>query len=224
MAEPGGTQLPAPLAGANGDDTTHGNQRSRILAAALDLMATHGAGGMTMRQLASACDLTIATLYHYFGSKSELLGAVIDERDYDAALRHASLPVDVTLAPRARLEQLLEVFWTGTLGEAHVWRLLIGESLRSDEVALDAVRRLASGLEQAVERWLSELFPELPADRADATSVVVGQLLAFFLEELLLPEADRSPRMRRRAAATAAVLFPEPADPGGWTARRTATT
>lgn len=198
-----------PGAGRTVAGDAHATQRSRILTAALDLMATHGAGGMTMRQLASACDLTIATLYHYFGSKSELLGAVIDERDYDAALRDARLPVDITLAPRERLEQLLGVFLAGALSEAHVWRLLIGESLRSDEVALDAVRRLASGLEGAVERWLGDLFPELPADRSDATSVVVGHVLASFLEELLLPEADRTARLRRRASATAAVLFPD---------------
>ena len=49
--------------------------------------------------------LNIATLYHYFGSKSDLLGAIVDERHYDAGLRHLTLPVDPTLAPRPRLER-----------------------------------------------------------------------------------------------------------------------
>jgi AcrR family transcriptional regulator len=184
------------------------SQRARILAAALELISAHGVEGMTMRQLGAACGLNIATLYHYVGSKSELLGAVIDERNYDEFLRRGPLPVDTALAPRERLAQFLEVFWTGILGERRVWRMLIGEGLRDADVALDAVRRLAAGLDAAVDRWLGELFPELPADHSAQSTVVVGQVLAFFLEELLLPEADRAPRMRQRAAATAAVIFP----------------
>jgi AcrR family transcriptional regulator len=187
-------------------------QRSRILAAALDLIATHGVDGMTMRQLGAACGLNIATLYHYFGSKSDLLGAVIDDRNYDEFLRGDPLPVDTSLPPRERLAQFLEVFLTGILGEQPVWRMLIGEGLRGADVALAAARRLAEELESAVDRWLGELFPELPADRSDQTTVVVGQVHAFFLEELLLAEGDTGgdppPQLHRRAAATAAVIFP----------------
>jgi AcrR family transcriptional regulator len=190
-------------------------QRKRILAAALDLIATHGVDGMTMRQLGAACGLNIATLYHYFGSKSELLGAVIDERNYDGFLRGAPLPIDTSLPPRERLARFLEVFWAGVLGEKRVWRVLIGEGLRDAEVALEAVRRLAGGLESAVDRWLGELFPELPRDHAPQTTVVVGQVLAFFLENLLLPEADRPASMRRRATATAQVIFPADAPRAG---------
>src|SRR5690606_30163968 len=115
MAAPQRAQEAPGTAGTAGTPaaTTPGSQRSRILAAALDLMATHGVGGMTMRQLAAACDLNIATLYHYFRSKSELLAAVIDERDYDAALRRPDLPVDRGLPPRARLARFLEVAWAG---------------------------------------------------------------------------------------------------------------
>ena len=187
-------------------------QRSRILAAALDLIATHGVDGMTMRQLGGACGLNIATLYHYFGSKSDLLGAVIDERNYDDFLRGDPLPVDTSLPPCERLAQFLEVFLTGILGERRVWRMLIGEGLRDADEAVAAVRRLAAALESAIDRWLGELLPELPTDHADQTTVVVGQVHAFFLEELLLTDpgtdGDSTRQLHRRAAATAAVIFP----------------
>jgi hypothetical protein len=62
---------------------------------------------------------------------------------------------------------------------------------------------------------LGELFPELETDpatpeRAAVTSVVTGQLLAVFLEEMLLADDRRDTRLARRAAATAAVVFPPP--------------
>jgi AcrR family transcriptional regulator len=181
-------------------------QRARILDAALDLIATHGVEGMTMRQLAAACDLNIATLYHYVGSKSDLLGAIVAERNYDDGLRTVSLPVDSGLPPRDRCHQFFAALATRLLGELLVWRLLIGESLRGDAVALAEARRLSGLLEAAVDRWLADLFPEFGDDRSAATAVVTGQLLAVFLEALLM--GDDPGRLDRRAAALAAVLFP----------------
>ncbi len=260
-------------------------QRARILAAATELIAAHGVRGMTMRQLAAACDLNIATLYHYFSSKSDLVGAIVDERQYDSGLRELSLPVDPALPARARLEAFFVHLATQSLGELRLWRLLVGESLRDDAVALAEARRLSVVLEQAVDRWLGELFPELddgspghpgnagnlgnPDDprnagnprslgnihsagasgdagrpgsgdasgracrpgsgdtlggagstdstgdtaasaRGAVTTVVSGQLLAVFLQEMLLGEDDRDGRIARSAAATAAVVFPAP--------------
>ena len=50
-----------------------GEQRGRILDAALALMSESGSAGASMRQLAAACGLNVATLYHYFPSKADLL-------------------------------------------------------------------------------------------------------------------------------------------------------
>jgi AcrR family transcriptional regulator len=190
-------------------------KRSQILAAATDLIAARGVEGMTMRQLASASGLNIATLYHYFGSKADLLGAIVDERHYDTGLRELSLPVDTTLPPGPRLAAFVAQLADQALGELRLWRLLIGESLRDDAVALAEARRLSGALEGAIDRWLGELFPELDGDpvtpaRAAVTSVVTGQLLAVFLEEMLLGDDDRAARLARRADATAAVVFPPP--------------
>jgi len=45
------------------------NQRQRILSTALSLMATQGVDGTSMRNLAAATGLNVASLYHYFPSK-----------------------------------------------------------------------------------------------------------------------------------------------------------
>ena len=56
------------------------NQRQHILAVALSLMAQHGVDGTSMRDLAGATGLNVASLYHYFPSKRELLVAAgVDE-------------------------------------------------------------------------------------------------------------------------------------------------
>src|SRR6185312_5418925 len=58
------------------------DQRHRILATALELMGERGVAKTSMRRLASACDLNVATLYHYFPSKAELVRALLLERRY----------------------------------------------------------------------------------------------------------------------------------------------
>jgi hypothetical protein len=106
------------------------------------------------------------------------------------------------------MERFLAELAGGALGELRLWRLLIGESLRDDAVALAEARRLSAALEATVDRLLGDLFPELGDDRSAPTSVMTGQLLAVFLEEMLLGDGPDRRRIDRRAAATAAVIFP----------------
>ena len=53
--------------------------RDRILNAALDLTARHGAEGTSMRDLAEACGVNVAALYYHFPSKAAMLLAVYEE-------------------------------------------------------------------------------------------------------------------------------------------------
>lgn len=187
------------------------NQRERILDAALELMAEHGAGSTSMRQLARACDLNVAALYHYFPSKADLLRSVIEERQY--ALRLRSLPVlDTALPPRDRLVALILAMWEGALEEEAIWRLLLGEGLRGDETALAQGRDLLEVIEPALRDWLAELYPpgDEPAVDLDAlATVVLGQLFSFFIGQLFRPEVERADHARREAEAIAALAFPD---------------
>ncbi len=187
------------------------SQRTRILTRAFELLSAHGGAGMSMRQLATACGLNVATLYHYFPSKSALLSAVIGERDYPALMRDYLVPVDHRLAPRRRLERLLLHVWAETLAEEPVWRLLIGESLRGEHAAVDAIGQLGTELERAVDRWLGQAFPppELATDHRSVTSVVTTQLLGLFLEHLVVPGGRDPGRSRARIRAAAAIVFPD---------------
>ena len=53
--------------------------RTRILAEAQDVVAEHGAGGVTMRGVAARIGVTPMALYRHFASREALLAAVVDE-------------------------------------------------------------------------------------------------------------------------------------------------
>jgi AcrR family transcriptional regulator len=95
-------------------------KREEILSIALDVVAREGYRGTTVRDLADAVGLSQTGLLHYFGSKDELLTAVLrrrdeldaeDERDLAAAdklirtLRHnATVPGLVMLYSQMSVE------------------------------------------------------------------------------------------------------------------------
>lgn len=59
---------------ANAEET-----RNKILTIASELFARNGEDGVSVRTIASACDLSVAMVNHYFGSKHGLYEACIDQ-------------------------------------------------------------------------------------------------------------------------------------------------
>jgi AcrR family transcriptional regulator len=62
----------------------HADQRTRLLTHARHLFAVHGIKETSMSQVAKACKVTKATLYHYFKSKDAVLKEIFDCRSKDA--------------------------------------------------------------------------------------------------------------------------------------------
>lgn len=181
--------------------------RTRILDAALALMSEQGSAGASMRQLAAACGLNVATIYHYFPSKADLLRSVMDERRYGERLSVESPPIDAGLPPRARLTALLEWLWANALDEEAVWRLLIGESIRGEAAASSSAAVVVELLAVALEQWLTDGFPELAGDQAAVARVIRGQVFALVVEHLALGAVTPAVA-RQRAAELAAIVFP----------------
>jgi AcrR family transcriptional regulator len=67
------TQTPAPGAAAGVEDT-----RVRILAATRELYATKGTRGTTTREVADRAGVNEATLFRHFGTKLQLIAAMLD--------------------------------------------------------------------------------------------------------------------------------------------------
>lgn len=183
-------------------------QRPRILETALRLMGEQGAQNTSMRQLAAACNLNVATLYHYFPSKAAILEAVIADKRYVEQLRESPAPVQDDLPARERLADLMHLLFQGTLAEEATLRLVVGEGLRGEQVALDAVAGLSAAIEETLASWLVEHFPELTADPAVVARLLRDQLLSFCVEALATPEGQVARRLEERASDIAALVFP----------------
>ncbi|HTM19720.1 MAG TPA: helix-turn-helix domain-containing protein [Kofleriaceae bacterium] len=52
--------------------------RRKVLASALAMFAEHGVDGVSIREIAAAAGVSLATVHHYFGSKEELYAACVD--------------------------------------------------------------------------------------------------------------------------------------------------
>ncbi len=180
--------------------------RTRILDAALALMSEQGSAGASMRQLAAASGLNVATIYHYFPSKADVLRAVLDERRYGERLSTDGPELDPALPPRDRLVALVGWLWANALEEEAVFRLLVGEALRGEEAATTTAAELVDALAASIEAWLVDGFPELTVDPALLARVLRGQVFALVVEHLAL--GGVTPRVaRRRAQELAAVIF-----------------
>ena len=114
---------------------TVSNQRTRILDATLALMASEGTSGTSMRAVAAASGLNVATLYHYFPSKRDLCQAAIAYRLSDNAL---GFPFPEGLPGRVedRLGALLDHFFVSMSDEADLWRALMAEAIHGDDDVL----------------------------------------------------------------------------------------
>ena len=183
-------------------------QRERILQAALRLMAEHGVHATSMRRLSEACGLNVATLYHYFPSKADLLTEVIAHRSYADLLAELP-PVDPDAPLRERVQAVLAYVFTEMAAEDDMWRLLLGESLRGNDQVLVAAAELSALFEQALNDWFDAVLADFPGDRGDVTRVLRGTIYGFFVEVLPLPRDDRVRLLLQRAAEIARVIVPD---------------
>ena len=151
-------------------------------------MSEQGSAATSMRQLANACGVRVAALYHYFESKDALLAAVIAERNYTGRL---AAPIDVDRgAPLAdRLGAVFDVIWSGALDEEAVWRLLLGEGIRSEPAALPVGRDLLGTVRPGVAAYLREFVPELASPDL-AADVLIGQMFFGFIRHFFEPDLD----------------------------------
>ena len=164
------------------------DQRERILDTALRLMAEGGLHGTSMRRLAAEVGLNVATLYHYFPSKAELFAAAVAHQRFDLLLG-VPPPVDLGLPPEQRLTDLLRWLLEQIPEHGdHIWRLLLGESLRGEPVVVEAAAELSATFEAGLTAWLAEVFADLDLDHGALARTLRAAVYGIIVESLLAPD------------------------------------
>lgn len=181
------------------------NQREHILDVALELIATHGAAKMSMRQLARACGLNVAAIYHYFDSKDALVAAVVDERRYGARLAEV-VEIDPSLPADERLRLMFREIWQGAIAEERIWRVLLGEGLRGEPAVLPVGRGLLDVLIPGLVAWVAVTVPEAD-DPAAIADLLLGQMFAGFIRHIFEPDLDPAVIEDRAVESLVAVVL-----------------
>ncbi len=101
------------------------DNRSAILACALDLFASRGYDAVGVQEIADAAGITKPTLYHYFGSKHGLLEALLDEQlgPLLAALEQAA---DYQHDVKGAIERVVRTYFDYASSHRVFYRLQLG--------------------------------------------------------------------------------------------------
>ncbi len=149
-------------------------------------MSQSGVDGTSMRDLAAAAGLNVASLYHYFPSKRELLVAVLREHGFVDDLTSSSVPTLHRGPVRVELGDLLAEMLDSMLEVEDFVRLMLGEVLRGDETAHAVGLDLFQATKDSLENWLAENQPDRcpPEDRAALARVLRAVIVGLFFEHV----------------------------------------
>jgi AcrR family transcriptional regulator len=183
-------------------------QRDRIVELALELMAERGARGMSMRDLAAAAGMNVASLYHYFPSKQELLAAVIEQSGHADVLSGQPPPVPEGVSEEEAIAALLWHSWEAMLGVEGYVRVMIGEALRHEAAATTVGTDLRARTHASLEQWVKEATPGLcdALGAAPLARLLETVLVGVFIDHVTAPGATARTALRRRAEEVAHLL------------------
>jgi AcrR family transcriptional regulator len=152
------------------------DQRQMILERSAELFARHGYPATSMNQLAAACGLSKATLYHYYRDKYALLLSIADghvarlEAVVAGVLRRG-------LVPEAQMRTLIESLVREYAGAQNAHRVLTDDVRFLDPADRESVlakeRAVVRGFAQAV----AALRPEARLSGAKAIDTPLSMLL-----------------------------------------------
>ncbi|MGU3584180.1 TetR/AcrR family transcriptional regulator [Rhodococcus sp. C26F] len=98
------------MCAAKSDSAGAGNGRQAILDSALRHMNERGYHGTSMRDIARGADITVASIYHHFASKQEILQDIMVRALHDAISMTRGALLRAGGAPEAQLQTLVRAW------------------------------------------------------------------------------------------------------------------
>jgi AcrR family transcriptional regulator len=196
-------------------------RRAEIVRAAARTFGTKGYQKGSLIDIAAQVGMTHAGVLHHFGSKEQLLIAVLEYRDQE----------DLEVLAQDKMPEGMELFWHLTrtaaanadrAGIVQTYAAITGESVTENHPARGFVNNRFALLRGMIEDALREVCgPDLPADVCThAASSIIGVMDGIQLQWLLdgdavdLPEATRFAIEAILTAAMAGADRPKPLTPG----------
>jgi len=159
----------------------HDDKRAQIMSVAASVFARDGFDRASMNQIAAACGISKANIYHYYRSKDALLFDLID--GYLSTLRDAVLEADDPSAPaktrfRATVRNILNAY-QGADDHHRVQVSGLG-ALPGDQQ--DTLRDYQRDLVRHMSGLLQQIAPEKLADKQElrATTMSVFAMLNWY--------------------------------------------
>ncbi|MFF5175875.1 TetR/AcrR family transcriptional regulator [Micromonospora sp. NPDC000089] len=179
------------MARSAGQQRRHDRTAAEIRRHAAELLAEQGETGLTLRAVADRMDRSAGSLYGYYGSRDELLGAVLGDFYLDALRAMQAAANGAGRAPRARVAALAGAYRRWALDHRREFRLML------DRGADAAVRPPVAGREPGsrlrfVTTLLDEAGPLLAADRHPTPPPSAAPELAHYRAVLaaMAPRSD----------------------------------
>jgi TetR/AcrR family transcriptional regulator, cholesterol catabolism regulator len=188
--------------------------RRRIQQIALTLMAQRGVDGTSMRDLASAAGLNVASLYHYFPSKRELLESVLVEQGFLPLAAPRPGPDGNGRQAGEPLAQLLADVLVSMFEVQDFVRLMVGEAIRDESTARAVGFDLFASFQTYIEQWVRTNRPDLdeqsgaPEVARLLSAMVVGVFIQHAAGALAEAGDDLTALSLQRAREAADILRP----------------
>lgn len=188
-------------------------KRRVILDRAADVFASEGFDRASMSLVARACDISKATIYHYYASKDDLLFDILD--GYLSGLRDTIASLDLTdQDPEDAFLNTVTVILLAYQGADTQHRLQIDALSRLAPEQQAVLKGYQADLVRAMSLRIAALAPELMRDRNKLKSVtmsVFGMLNWFYMWNAGADEHARRDYARTisRLVARGAASVPE---------------
>jgi AcrR family transcriptional regulator len=183
--------------------------RRLILEAALDLFATSGYFGTSMRQISRAVGVRESALYHHFASKEAILAGLLDDLGPGRARELFSIDAEA-LAKTVGAKKLLYTLmvriietWE-TPQEQKLARLILSEGPRlSREGVFHPMNRMLQAREHLAQIFtaLVKLKMIRPVDPQAVTLTFMGPLFMLRMGYLVMSPTPQMQKLRREADA-----------------------
>jgi AcrR family transcriptional regulator len=175
-------------------------RRTQILDACEEIVLQEGLASASPARVASRVGLDRTTVHHYFRTRSELLGGVV-ERIVDGYLAEVR-EVQAPSGSNADVAEVLDFLLSPDFSRPHYDRILDEFSAASyeDEEVRRHLRRLYVTLEEFTVSLLLKAVPDAAPERVRETAYTLYALIegAYLLHALAFPE-DRLRAARRTA-------------------------